>query len=94
MATYKVWLTVKDRYGITKELDAGNIEVQGSPTEEDISKINVPVYVPEVTPDNILKFKLTDETTEKELEFDIDRTNDWDSIDHTSGSNYVWEPMQ
>lgn len=93
MATYKVWLTVKDRYGITKELDAGNIEIQGSPTPDDFNKLNIPVYVPEVTPDNMLKFKLTDEVTDTELEFDIDKTNDWNELDHTTGSNYVWEPM-
>ena len=28
MATYKVWLTVKDRYGNIKELDGGNIDVK------------------------------------------------------------------
>jgi hypothetical protein len=27
MATYKVWLTVKDRYGNTKEIDGGNINI-------------------------------------------------------------------
>lgn len=27
MATYKVWLTVKDRYGNTKEIDGGDINV-------------------------------------------------------------------
>jgi hypothetical protein len=27
MATYKVWLTVKDRYGNTKEIDGGNISI-------------------------------------------------------------------
>ena len=27
MATYKVWLTVKDRYGNTKEIDGGTIDV-------------------------------------------------------------------
>lgn len=27
MATYKVWLTVKDSYGNTKEIDGGNINV-------------------------------------------------------------------
>ena len=27
MATYKVWLTVKDNYGNTKEIDGGNITV-------------------------------------------------------------------
>jgi hypothetical protein len=27
MATYKVWLTVKDRYGNTKEVNGGNISI-------------------------------------------------------------------
>ena len=27
MATYKIWLTVKDSYGNTKELDGGTINV-------------------------------------------------------------------
>lgn len=27
MATYRVWLTVKDRYGNIKELDGGTIDV-------------------------------------------------------------------
>lgn len=27
MANYKIWLTVKDRYGNTKEIDGGNINV-------------------------------------------------------------------
>ena len=53
-----------------------------------------PVYVPEVTQDNMLKFKLAEEATEEELEFDIDKSNDWNKIEQTSGSNYVWEPMQ
>ena len=104
MAKYKVWLTVKDSYGNLRELDGGNIDVNLD--EEDVDTIvdsikdNIsieaksPVYVPEVTPDNMLKFKLTEEATEEELEFDIDKTNDWNKIDNTTGSNYVWEPMQ
>lgn len=104
MAKYKVWLTVKDCYGNTKELDGGNININLD--EEDVDtivdnlkdNINIeaksPVYVPEVTPDNMLKFKLTDEATKDELEFDIDKSNDWNAIENTTGSNYVWEPMQ
>ena len=52
------------------------------------------VYVPEVTPDNMLVFTLTDEATEERLEFDIDKSNNWDETDNTVGSNYIWEPMQ
>jgi hypothetical protein len=104
MAKYKVWLTVKDSYGNTKELDGGNVDINLD--EEDVDTIvdnikdNIiidtksPVYVPEVTPDNMLKFKLTDEATEEELEFDIDKSNDWDEMDHTEGSSFVWEPMK
>ena len=52
------------------------------------------VYVPEVTDDNMLVFTLKDDHTEERLEFDIDKSNDWNEIDHTNGSSYVWEPMQ
>jgi hypothetical protein len=104
MAKYKVWLTVKDSYGNTKELDGGNIDLDLD--KDDVENIidnikdnitveaKTPVYVPEVTSNNMLKFKLTDEATEEELAFDIDKSNDWNNIDHTTGSNYVWEPMQ
>jgi hypothetical protein len=97
MATYKVWLTVKDRYGNTKELDGGNINIsQDKLTDEDINEIKnaIPVYVPNLEPDNTLVYSLEHGKTEDRLEFDIDKTNDWDSIDNTNGSSYVWEPMQ
>lgn len=103
-AKYKVWLTVKDSYGNTKELDGGNVDINlDEEAVDDIVdslKDNItieaksPVYVPEVTLDNMLKFKLTEEATEEELEFDIDKTNDWNDMEQTTGSNYVWEPMK
>ena len=37
MATYKVWLTVKDSYGKTKELDGGNVDI--SLDEKDVETI-------------------------------------------------------
>lgn len=52
------------------------------------------VYVPDVTPDNMLVFTLQDTPGEERLEFDIDKSNDWDETDETVGSNYMWEPMQ
>jgi hypothetical protein len=101
MAKYKVWLTVKDSYGNTKELDGGNIDINLN--EEDVETIvdtikdnldvKSPVYIPEVTPDNMLKFTLNDNAVEEELEFDIDKSNDWNKIDNTTGSSYMWEPM-
>jgi hypothetical protein len=103
MAKYKVWLTVRDSYGNTKELDGGNIDInldeEAVDTIVDNLKDNITietkaqVYVPNVTPDNLLKFTLTDEATEKELEFDIDKSNDWNDLENTTGSNYIWEPM-
>ena len=104
MAKYKVYLTVKDKYGNTKELDGGNVDINLDKDDVDTIIDNIkdnividtksPVYVPEVTPDNMLKFKLTDEATEEELEFDIDKSNDWNDMDHTEGSSFVWEPMK
>jgi CTP:phosphocholine cytidylyltransferase-like protein len=104
MIKYKVLLTVKDRYGNTKEVDAGDIDIDLDKEEvDDIvssvkDQINTdtksPVYVPDVTANNMLKFTLTDEATDEELIFDIDKSNDWNQIDQTTGSNYVWEPMQ
>ena len=35
MAKYKIWLTVKDRYGIQKELDGGVINLALSDIKED-----------------------------------------------------------
>ena len=90
MAKYKVWLTVKDSYVNTKELDNIIDNIKDNMNLEGKS----PVYVPEVTSNNMLKFKLTDEATEEELEFDIDKSNDWNNLDNTVGSSYVWEPMQ
>lgn len=40
MAKYKVWLTVKDSYGNTKELDGGDINVNFTDlSKEDIGQI-------------------------------------------------------
>ena len=97
MAKYKVLLTVKDRYGSLKELDAGHIDVDTKLTDEDLMKVKVPVYVPDVTQDNILKYTLTETTAEAAedvLEFDIDKSNDWNGADSTIGSSYLWEPMR
>lgn len=40
MATYKVWLTVKDSYGNTKEIDGGTINVDlATLTPDEISQL-------------------------------------------------------
>jgi hypothetical protein len=99
MATYKVWLTVKDSYGNIKEIDGGNITVNRDKlTEEDLNAIKeaVPVYVPEVTPDNMLVYTLEQDKKEDRLEFDIDTSNDWAETGNQSTGNtgYFWEKMK
>lgn len=73
MATYKVWLTVKDSYGNTKEVDGGTIDVNlaESLTPEDISNIE------EVLPlDNYLKKSEADFlATDAEVEHAVKQTN-------------------
>ena len=40
MAKYRVWLTVKDRYGNTKEIDGGNIDIGfGGLSKDEINTI-------------------------------------------------------
>ena len=92
MATYKVLLTVKDRYGSQKELDAGRIEVDTRLSDEDLSRLDLPVYVPDINNDE-LKYSLVYGETAKELIFDIDRSNEWDDTTNSGKSNYIWEPM-
>lgn len=106
MAKYKVVLTVKDRYGNVKDIDAGDVNIDIDLDQEDVDTIvddlkdnitienKAPVYVPEVTSNNMLKFTLSEEAEEKELEFDIDKSNDWNDTESTIGSSYVWEPME
>lgn len=96
-ATYKVLLTVKDRYGRTKELNGGRIDINHDKlTDEDLNELkeSLPVYVPHVTPNNMLEYTLEHGETDEKLVFDIDKTNDWNDTDNTVGSNYMWEPMQ
>lgn len=52
------------------------------------------VYVPNLTDNNMLTFTLTDDPKEEHLEFDIDKSNDWNETDNTVSSNYVWESMR
>jgi hypothetical protein len=89
-------VSVQDGRGLL----TNNVRVPVAPIPEELAP-DVPggdgktlVYVPEVTPNNMLVFTLQDEPTDERLEFDIDKSNDWSETDNTIGSNYVWEPMQ
>jgi hypothetical protein len=57
-------------------------------------KDSIPVYVPEVTLGNTLVYTRELGETKDRLEFDIDKSNDWNNTDGTVGSSYVWEPMK
>ena len=73
MATYKVWLTVKDSYGNTKEVDGGTIDVNlaESLTQEDISNIEEALPL-----DNYLKKSETDYlATDVEVEEAVKQNN-------------------
>lgn len=69
MAKYKVWLTVKDRYGNIKELDGGNINVdlaeltddeldvieEGLPLEKFVTKTEIDAYATDEEVDTKVK---------------------------------------
>ena len=62
MAKYKVWLTVKDRYGTIKELDSGNIDIELSElTQDDISNIKEQLPLENYLEKSEIDFLATDE---------------------------------
>lgn len=72
MATYKVWLTVKDKYGNTKEVDGGTINVDlATLTPDEVSNIEeaLPLedYVTKVDLDSELTAYATDEEISNEV---------------------------
>ena len=74
MAVYKVWLTVKDTFGNTKELDGGTIQVDlGQITDEDIGRIEEALPLDKYLkkseiPQEIDPYFATDEELETEVE--------------------------
>ena len=62
MAKYKIWLTVKDRYGNTKEIDGGNIDVGlDGLTPEDIDIIEEQLPLEEYLKKSETDYLATDE---------------------------------
>lgn len=58
--------------------------------------MNMGTYVPRLESDKLI-FTLTETPTEEEIIIDIDRTNEWGSIDGSSeelNGNYIWEPIE
>ena len=57
--------------------------------------MNMGIYVPRFEHDKLI-FELKDAPGEEEIIYDLDKDNEWGSIDDASGErsgNYIWEPM-
>lgn len=75
------------------------LESNGSPIGDAIEACDCEgnaggIYVPNVTPDNILEFTLQNTPAEDHYEFDIDVSNNWvddETGDDAANSNYIWE---
>ena len=73
MATYKVWLTVKDSYGNTKEVDGGTINVDlATLTPDEVTQIEealpLEVYIKRENLDSELEHYATDKELEHAVE--------------------------
>lgn len=69
MATYKVWLTVKDSYGNTKEVDGGTINVDlATLTPDEISQIEEQLPLEDYIKRENLDTELEHYATDKEVE--------------------------
>lgn len=69
MATYKVWLTVKDSYGKTKEIDGGTINVDlATLTPDEIDQIEEALPLENYIKRENLDTELEAYATDKEVE--------------------------
>ena len=68
MATYKVWLTVKDSYGNTKEIDGGTINVDlATLTPDEVNQIEEALPLEDYIRRDNLDAELVDYATDKEV---------------------------
>ena len=76
MATYKVWLTVKDSYGNTKEVDGGTINVDlETLTEDEITHIEEALPLEKYIKRDDLSVELDDYATDIEVEHAVKNNN-------------------
>jgi hypothetical protein len=68
MATYKVWLKIKDSYGNEKEVDGGSINVDLNITDEDVDKIGNMALANYVKKEDLPVEQLNDLATDAEVE--------------------------
>lgn len=72
MAKYKVWLTVKDTYGNTKEISGGTIDVDlDTFTESEISQIKDALPLENYVKKAELPIELDEYATDKEVEYAV-----------------------
>lgn len=73
MATYKVWLTVKDSYGNTKEVDGGTINVDlASLTPDEVAQIETALPLEDYVRRDNLDTELADYATDKEVVYVVE----------------------
>lgn len=69
MATYKVWLTVKDSYGKTKEIDGGTINVDlATLTPDELGQIEEALPLEDYIKRDNLDIELDSFATDKEVD--------------------------
>lgn len=69
MATYRVWLTVKDSYGNTKEIDGGTINVDlATLTPDELNQIEEHLPLEDYIKKDSLDTDLVTYATDKEVE--------------------------
>lgn len=73
MATYKVWLTVKDSYGNTKEVDGGTINVDlATLTPDEVTQIEEALPLEDYIKRENLDAELDAYATDKEVEYAVE----------------------
>lgn len=76
MAKYKVWLTVKDTYGNTKEVDGGTIDVElDTLLESELNKIEESLPLEHYIKKVELPAELDEYATDKEVEHAINNVD-------------------
>ena len=76
MATYKVWLTVKDSYGNTKEVDGGTINVDlATLTPDEVSQIEDALPLEDYIKRENLEVELDAYATDREVEHAVEHSD-------------------
>lgn len=76
MATYKVWLTVKDSYGNTKEVDGGTINVDlATLTPDEVTQIEDALPLEDYIKREHLDTELEHYATDKEVEHVVEHND-------------------